>query len=253
VSARFHVTDLPGDPPRVEKRGDPGAIAREAEALTILTGRPWVPALVEHSPGRMVSTRLPGAPRPIAAIGASEAQRLGALVREAHEVRRGADGGLWSWARPSATLAGYRRRRAEDTEALLAGGAHAGLARRALGRAGDDGARPEPFRMLHGDLVESNVVWGPDGPALVDWEFWRMGDPAEDLAYLIEVNGLPPAVVSALIEGYALPGIGRRVDRWRALVAADAGAWYLAEGTADRAALLLERARSACARGEAGA
>ena len=36
--------------------------------------------------------------------------------------------------------------------------------------------------------------------------------------------------------------MGRRVDAWRALVAADAGAWYLAEEMPDQAASLLARA-----------
>ncbi len=84
--------------------------------------------------------------------------------------------------------------------------------------------------MLHGDLVDANVVWGADGPALVDWEFSRMGDPAEDLAYLVEVNGLPDAVAGAVLEGYALPGMAARMEVWRALAAADAGAWYRRRG-----------------------
>jgi hypothetical protein len=57
-----------------------------------------------------------------------------------------------------------------------------------------------------------------------------MGDPAEDLAYLAELNALPPDVQERVLEGYALPGMAPRVAAWRGLVAADAGGWYLAEG-----------------------
>lgn len=99
-----------------------------------------------------------------------------------------------------------------------------------------------PFRLLHGDLVRENIVWTPPGPRLVDWEFWRMGDPAEDLAYLCEVNALTPPAVAAVLQGYSVEGMGERVDAWRPLVALDAGLWYLAHGDAARGEALLARA-----------
>jgi aminoglycoside phosphotransferase (APT) family kinase protein len=246
VSQRFRVTDVPGDRPLVEKRGDPAAIAREVAALELLSGRPWAPVLMRHGPGWMVSTRVPGAPRAIAAVGPSEAWRLGALLRELHDLRRGDAGGLWWWPDPAHDLDSYLAGRVEDAERALAGGPDAGLARAvAAGAAGAaEDAGPAPFRMLHGDLVDANVVWGPGGPALVDWEFSRMGDPAEDLAYLVELNGLPDAVAAAVLEGYSLPGMAARMDAWRGLAAADAGAWYRAEGMREDAARLLARARA---------
>ena len=245
VSTRFRLTDVPGERPLIDKRGDQEAIAREAAALARLAGAPWAPVLVDHGPGWMRSTRLPGAPRAIAAATRAEAVRLGGVLRAAHETLRAPTGGLWTWAVGAGTLADYRRRRAEDTERALAGGPDAGLALRALRAA----APPEdpgdaPFRMLHGDLVEANIVWGPDGPGLVDWEFWRMGDPAEDVAYLIEANGLPDAVAAGVLDGYGLPGMDARAAAWRALVAADAGAWYRAEGMHEEGSRLLGRARA---------
>jgi aminoglycoside phosphotransferase (APT) family kinase protein len=244
VSTRFRVSDVPGDRPLVEKCGDPAAIARETAALRALRGRPWLPELVDEGPGRMVSTRLPGAPRALAAVAPEEAARLGAVLREVHESHRGATGGLWSWEAPARSLADYRRARARDTEEMLAGGADAGLARAALARcgAGDGGA--EPFRLLHGDLVEANVVWGHAGPGLVDWEFSRMGDPAEDLAYLIELNGLSAAAAAAVGAGYGVAGMEARIAGWRPLVAADAGAWYLVQGMEPEGRALLRRARA---------
>jgi len=253
VPARFHITDVPGHPPAIRKAGDPGAIAREVAALELLADRDWTPALVGHGSGWMVSRRLPGEPRPVATATPSELRRLGALLRELHEVRRAAAGGLWWWPAPAGTLAGYRRARAEDAERMLAGGPDAGLARGAVAAAeaaGEDEG-PDPFRLLHGDLVESNVVWGPAGPALVDWEFSRMGDPAEDLAYLAETNALGAPGLGALLDGYDLAGMAERLEGWRALVAADAGAWYLAEGLVDEGARMLARARSVPASGAA--
>ena len=106
------------------------------------------------------------------------------------------------------------------------------------------GPSPEgPLAFLHGDLVAANVLWPPEGPVLVDWEFARMGDPAEDLAYLAELNELPGAVHGAVLAGYDAPGVAARVDGWRGLVAADAGGWYLAHGMAQEADRMLARAR----------
>lgn len=244
VSTRFRLTEIPGAPPLIEKRGDAAAIGREVAALTALEGRPWAPALVAAGPGWMRTTRLPGSPRAIAGAAPAEARRLGAVLRQAHEARRSGSGGLWGWEGPASSLAEYRSRRAGDTGRALAGTPDAGLAPAALAAGADAPDAPEPFRLLHGDLVEANVVWGPHGPGLVDWEFWRLGDPAEDLAYLIELNGLPDDVAAAVLEGYGLPGMGERASGWRALVAADAGAWYLAEGMLPEAARMLDRARS---------
>jgi aminoglycoside phosphotransferase (APT) family kinase protein len=241
---RFTLRERPGRPPAIEKRGDPGAIAREAAALRLLAGRPFVPRLVSDAPGVLVSERLPGAPRALAGLAPSCLRALGRVLREVHETRRTEVGGLPWWPAPAASLAGYRALRAADAERALRGRPEAALARRAAA-APEAEAEPEaPFRLLHGDLVEANLVWGPAGPALVDWEFSRMGDPAEDLAYLAEVNALPASLAAALLEGYAVPGMGERLGAWRALVALDAGAWYLGEGERERAEALLARARS---------
>lgn len=244
MTTRFTVADLPGSPPRVEKRGDAAALEREAAALAELEGRPWVPALVSHAPGRLVTARVPGAPRPLAGLDGAGARALGAVLRELHETRRAASGGLWWWEAPAADLAAYRAGRVADAEAALRGTPGEGLALRATSPAAPGAGGPEPFRMLHGDLVAENIVWSPSGPVLIDWEFRRMGDPAEDLAYLAELNGLPPGVVAGVLAGYGLPGMGERMEGWRGLVAADAGGWYLAQGMSAEAAAMLARARA---------
>jgi aminoglycoside phosphotransferase (APT) family kinase protein len=227
---RFSVVIAAG---RVTKRGDPAALAREAAALAAVAGRPWAPELIRHEPGLLVTGRVPGAPRELAALGDDDARRLGAVLREVHGVRAAAAG-----------LRGYREGRIRDAEEALAGTPDAGLARRVAA-----GPPPEgPLAFLHGDLVAANVLWPPAGPVLVDWEFARMGDPAEDLAYLAELNGLPGAVHGAVLAGYDAPGVAARVDGWRGLVAADAGGWYLTHGMAPEAERMLARARGRAAR-----
>jgi aminoglycoside phosphotransferase (APT) family kinase protein len=234
---RFSVVIAAG---RVAKRGDPEALAREAAALAALAGRPWAPAVVRREPGLHVTERVRGAPRDLAALGREDARRLGAVLREVHDARTAGPGGLWWWEAPARSLGEYREGRVRDAEAALAGTADAGLARRVAAVPPADG----PFAFLHGDLVAANVLWPPaGGPVLVDWEFARMGDPAEDLAYLAELNGLPDAVLGAVLEGHGTPGMAARVEGWRGLVAADAGGWYLAHGMEADAERVLAPAR----------
>jgi aminoglycoside phosphotransferase (APT) family kinase protein len=71
-----------------------------------------------------------------------------------------------------------------------------------------------------------------------------MGDPAEDLAYLAELNRVPEQVLAAVLEGYGRPEVAAAVDPWRAVAALDAAGWYLREGMALEAEVLLERGAS---------
>jgi len=228
------------------KQGPAPALAREAEALALLEGRGVAPALLAAGAGVLVSERLAGGPRPFARASARDLRALGALLCRVHGTRQGASGHLPAWPSAVRTLAGYRRRRLADALAL-AGERGEALAP-ALDRAPADPAPGRrPFRLLHGDPVAANLVWGPGGPRLVDWEFWRMGDPAEDLAYLAEVNDLPPPALAAVLEGYGEAAVGERVGGWRAVVALEAGAWYAIHGPQDEAERLLARAAALAA------
>ncbi|HET6689255.1 MAG TPA: aminoglycoside phosphotransferase family protein [Miltoncostaeaceae bacterium] len=247
MAERFTVVVGDDGAPWVEKRGDPAALAREAAALAVVAGRAWAPALLRHEPGLLVTARVPGGPRDLAVLGAAEARRLGAVLREVHHTRRAAAGGLWWWRAPARDLAAYREGRVRDAEAALAGTPDAGLARR---RAGAPPPRDGGFAFLHGDLVAPNVLWPPrGGPVLIDWEFHRMGDPAEDLAYLAELNALPDAVLAEVLDGYGAPDLVDRVEGWRGLAAADAGGWFRAQGMHDEAERMLARARGRAAPG----
>lgn len=240
---RFAVHALPGPPPVVEKRGSPEALAREAVALRRLVARDVAPALVGARVGVLRTARLEGHPGNLPRRGPGDLHALGALLRRVHDTVQQRTGGCPAWRSPARTLSAYRRRRAADA-IELAGSVHGPLAARVVASLPELPVPDEhrPFRFLHGDLVGENVVWTPGGPRLVDWEFWRTGDPAEDLAYLVEMNALTTQATDAVLTGYAVRGMLSRLDAWRALVALDAGAWYAREGMEQETARFLRRA-----------
>lgn len=230
---RFAVAEGAGE---VVKTGPPGPLAREAAALALLAGRAPVPDLVGHDGARLVTRRLPGTPRPLGAAGGDALRALGRALAAVHGAAARATATGADPAAPRVwSAAAYGRRRRADALALAA---RAGLRPPSL----PPPAAALPFRPVHGDLVAGNVVWDGDRPALVDWEFWRWGDPAEDLAYLAEVNDLGAAEFAAVCDGHGDPGAAARAAGWRPLVALEAGAWWWAEGRHLRAAPLLRRA-----------
>lgn len=235
---RFTLTVSDG---AVVKRGDAVALAREAAGLRRVAGLDLAPRLIASHRGAIVTELLPGGPRQLDTLAADEARALGSAVRRLHDSRHGASGGLARWPSRVRSLAAYRRRRIGDAVAMSGGERR--FAHRVIGRLAPMSvpSDPLPFRMLHGDLVGANVVWGP-APRFVDLEFWRMGDPAEDLAYLIEIDALPESLVQPVVDGYADRSVTDRIDAWRALCLLDAGLWHRGVGQPERAEELLDRA-----------
>ena len=223
MTHRFSVTGPTTPARRVEKRGPEQALAREAAALALVAGRSWAPARRAPRAGAAgVLRACPARRARLATLGAGEARALGAVLRAVHDTRSAGAGGLWWWTGPAATLAGYRAGRVEDAEGALAGTGHEGLAARARRAARRGTARAaggaEPFRLLHGDLVDGQHRLGRrHGRRWWTGSSAAWADPAEDLAYLVEVNA--PAGRrrgGAPARATALPGDGRRVDAWRA-------------------------------------
>jgi aminoglycoside phosphotransferase (APT) family kinase protein len=71
---------------------------------------------------------------------------------------------------------------------------------------------PAPFRVLHGDFRNGNLMVGPDGlRAVLDWELAHLGDPVQDLGWLCAPPwrfGAPAPVGgfgerAELLDGYA--------------------------------------------------
>jgi aminoglycoside phosphotransferase (APT) family kinase protein len=173
--------DPPGRP------GEPGAIDREARALSLAAGAGLrAPALLFISDGAglgtagMVMRRVAGetiARRILRDEDYQEARRM--LVGQIAEFAAG----LHAIKAPADFLANDP---VADLRATLASFEHHSpvfdLALEWLQ------AEPPPRRepvLLHGDLRLGNVVVGPEGlRAVLDWELTHLGNPAEDLGWL---------------------------------------------------------------------
>ena len=245
---------LPGpDGDVVVKLGPPDLARHEARALERVAGLGVAPALIAAGEGVLVTARIPGGTRGLAALDAGALRRLGALVRRIHEHEHADAGAIPAWGHhTSATLADYRARRAA---ALLADpGPRADLVKRVVDATADrDPARPSAFRRLHGDLWGGNIVWDGDAPTLVDWEYSHLGDPAFELAYAAEMDAMGDSALDALLAGYGDPGIAPRVAAWRPLVALESALWYEAVGEPARASELAAQAERQAVRATGGA
>jgi thiamine kinase-like enzyme len=92
----------------------------------------------------------------------------------------------------------------------------------------------EPLALLHGDIGPGNVLWGPD-PALIDWEYTRLGDPADEIAYLFDQNGLTEPQRQAFWDGYQrslsthvwLASVIDRVGWWEPVTLLGSALWWV--------------------------
>jgi aminoglycoside phosphotransferase (APT) family kinase protein len=59
----------------------------------------------------------------------------------------------------------------------------------------------EGLVLLHGDVAAGNIIWAPE-PVLIDWEYARLGDPSDEVAYVFSQNILTTAQRKAFWRGY---------------------------------------------------
>lgn len=97
----------------------------------------------------------------------------------------------------------------------------------------EDWYRPHNrLALLHGDVGAGNIAWGPL-PTLIDWEDWRIGDPAEEIAYIFTENDLSHDQQQAFWDGYhdvngaEVPAIAGRVSVWAPVTLIGSIAWWL--------------------------
>ena len=91
------------------------------------------------------------------------------------------------------------------------------------------------WSLLHGDLVEQNIVWGADGePRFSDWEDTMIGDPTLELVYIVSEADLSDFQLEHMWRGYSaarpdadLDGIRLRMAYWGPIVAVASIRWWL--------------------------
>lgn len=216
----------------VVKLSTPAATTREADALRRVAAAEVAPEALWHRPGTLICRCLAGAPVPLAAASSHDLRTLGRLVRRVHDLADPPPTAVYDgWSTVATSLVEYRLRRAADLSAdpiLAAAGAATEHAMQRLVSLPPPGGAP--FRALHGDLWSGNVVWHRHQPRLVDWEYWRPGEPAEELAYLAAMDDLSPAAVAAILAGYGVGELAPHIDAWRPLLAAECATWLAADG-----------------------
>ena len=231
----------------LRKEGDPVALAREARGARI-AGPSLAPRVITTGQGVLEYEWVAGQPRPLHHLDDGSARALGRVLARVHARRTTASGGLPGWPSRARDLRAYARGRMRDALARTATPTERDLVHRAARRLVITCPATKTFAFLHGDLVTGNILWPASAPVLVDWEFWRMGDPAEDLAYVVAMNDMAAATAAAVHAGYgATGGLIARARAWEPMVLADAALWLRAHGEPGWARRLLARADAAAA------
>ncbi len=242
LNSRVFRVQADGEPPAFTVRvRDTGGFANEVEALTEVAACPGVPDIVFANDRMLVHRFLPGQPRPLGELPLPQLGRLASVLACLHrhtssgftpwpdrEPRRGSFGDLFrfrvgslqnytSYARG---LAGALDPRLPDVFARLSSPAilH------------DPSWDDERFARLHGDLSFGNILWSESEVALIDWEFSRAGDPAEDLGYLLSEQPVGATVADSLRQQYVRAGgderVWTRVPAYVLFTAADSALWW---------------------------
>lgn len=99
--------------------------------------------------------------------------------------------------------------------------------------------RAESFRredrlvLLHGDVAQGNILWSKD-PVLIDWEYARLGDAADEVAYVFGQHGFTTAQRSAFWAGYGrvtshprLDDVVERAAWWEPVLLLGSALWWL--------------------------
>jgi len=187
-----------------------------------------------------------GETKDMTSASAEDMHNLGSAVGWLH--RLPADG-LSGWMDRSASMAEYLDSRLSDITdrlplvcdplpAAVQGGLHRawaaiqGLLDRA--HAGDSFAPDETLVLLHGDVGAGNILWTPM-PVLIDWEYARFGDPADEVAYIFSQNELNGEQRKAFWLGYRecslseqhLDSISERVLWWEPTTLLGSSLWWV--------------------------
>jgi aminoglycoside phosphotransferase (APT) family kinase protein len=92
----------------------------------------------------------------------------------------------------------------------------------------------DALALLHGDPGPGNILWGPN-PVLIDWEYARLGDPADEIAYLYDQHGLDTHQRTAFWRGYqrsagkatGLEHLAHRIAWWEPVTLLGSTLWWV--------------------------
>jgi aminoglycoside phosphotransferase (APT) family kinase protein len=156
-------------------------------------------------------------------------ERLGATVAQVHDLPTD---DLDGWPTDGSTIDGYLRGRLQKMDqrmpwardplpASIQDRVHRArivvdqVAREAREGPGND----EPLALMQGDVAGGNIIWTPD-PVLIDWEYTRIGDPADEIAYVFAQHDSTDDQRAAFWRGYgsasgrSLDHVQIRTHRW---------------------------------------
>ncbi|CAN5816926.1 hypothetical protein BH23CHL2_BH23CHL2_07440 [soil metagenome] len=220
---------------------DTGTYGGEIEALTDVAGCPGVPDLAFADDRMLVHGYLEGKPQPLTDVDPGQIGRLAVVLNCLHQhtyegftpwpdrsrvegtradLYRFRVGSLKTYASYPLALRGDIDPRLPELVAAL--DAPAALTETSWG--------DQSFSRLHGDLSIGNILWKEDDVALIDWEYSRIGDPAEELAYLLTEQPVEATRVDVLraayIEAGGDPDTWRRVPTYALYTSIDSALWW---------------------------
>ncbi len=218
----------------------------ENEAIADVSDCPGVPRMVYASDSLLVHRYLAGSPRPLQEASHAQLRQLASVLSCVHsnihqgftpwperQLVVGSRADLFSFRVQS--LRSYSIHSAISVDQRIAG-LLATL--EAPDRFNDPGWGHTEFARLHGDLSVGNILWAENSVNLIDWEYSRIGDPAEELAYLITEQPVDQSRINALKEHYGDEGgaIGAwsRVPLYAAFTALDSALWWADYGVAQQ-------------------
>ncbi len=240
----------PAAPPRIDEPDLAEALAQlQTTAPTPPPSPTWLPAdpLLLEDPQLpdgclLLHRHMPGTPRELPTLPDTALAHLGTCLGWLHDQPR-AGYAIWpAYSEQPGTRADALRARIASLD-VWAGAvssddaSQAMLAQlRALPLDPQAGWQETTFSLLHGDLSPGNILWhgnGGDGAVgLIDWEYARAGDPAEELAYLISEASLPPERFAVLADAWLAqhddPWAMARLPVWLPFVAVDSALWWRA-------------------------
>lgn len=215
-----------------------GVLEHEARAISTVAGCPGVPTLRFVSPQLLVHDYLPGEVNPLAELNGRQIDALARSLACLHSHRHAGyvlwpDRALHLGQRIGALHGRTKRleqadlselpelREVRDQLSQLVASLDSNKA----------GWQARDFSQLHGDLSIGNLLWTADEVGLIDWEYARAGDPAEELAYLITEQPVTQAIIDQLKASYlaagGTPDVWQRLPTWAAFTATDSAVWWV--------------------------